>query len=87
METQATDMTYSHWHETGPAPRPRPGVHPQPSPQVRMPASPGIRQPPSDPPRTCPISHNTVRTHLHVIYDKLHVQSRTEATVKFLNRD
>jgi DNA-binding NarL/FixJ family response regulator len=33
------------------------------------------------------ITHNTVRTHLHVIYDKLHVQSRTEATLKFLNRD
>jgi DNA-binding NarL/FixJ family response regulator len=32
------------------------------------------------------ITHNTVRTHLHVIYEKLHVQSRTEATVKFLGR-
>jgi len=32
------------------------------------------------------ITLNTVRTHLHVIYDKLHVQSRTEATVKFLGR-
>jgi DNA-binding NarL/FixJ family response regulator len=29
----------------------------------------------------------TVRTHIHRIYEKLHVQSRTEATVKFLNRD
>ena len=28
METQATDMTYSHWHETGPAPRPRPKSSP-----------------------------------------------------------
>ncbi|HXE42383.1 MAG TPA: response regulator transcription factor [Candidatus Baltobacteraceae bacterium] len=33
------------------------------------------------------ISLATVRTHLHHIYEKLHVQSRTEATVKFLNRD
>lgn len=33
------------------------------------------------------ISLNTVKTHLHVIYDKLHVQSRTEATAKFLRRD
>ena len=32
------------------------------------------------------ISLNTVKTHLHVIYDKLHVQSRTEATAKFLKR-
>ncbi|SRR5581483_1750729 len=29
----------------------------------------------------------TVRTHIHRIYEKLHVQSRTEATVKFLNRN
>lgn len=30
------------------------------------------------------ISVSTVRTHLKHIYEKLHVQSRTEATVKFL---
>jgi DNA-binding NarL/FixJ family response regulator len=33
------------------------------------------------------ISVTTVRTHLKHIYEKLHVQSRTEATVKFLGRD
>jgi DNA-binding NarL/FixJ family response regulator len=33
------------------------------------------------------ISLNTVKTHLHAIYEKLHVQSRTEATIKFLKRD
>ena len=33
------------------------------------------------------ISLSTVRTHLAHIYEKLHVQSRTEATVKFLGRD
>lgn len=33
------------------------------------------------------ISLSTVRTHLTHIYEKLHVQSRTEATVKFLGRD
>lgn len=32
------------------------------------------------------ISLSTVRTHLHTIYGKLHVQSRTEAVVKFLGR-
>lgn len=32
------------------------------------------------------ISLSTVRTHLAHIYEKLHVQSRTEATVKFLGR-
>jgi DNA-binding NarL/FixJ family response regulator len=32
------------------------------------------------------ISMSTVRTHLHHIYEKLHVQSRTEATVRFLER-
>ncbi len=32
------------------------------------------------------ITYTTVRTHLHVIYDKPHVRSRTEAAVKFLNR-
>ena len=33
------------------------------------------------------ISVNTVRTYVHRIYEKLHVQSRTEATVKFLKRN
>jgi DNA-binding NarL/FixJ family response regulator len=32
------------------------------------------------------ISISTVRAHLHAIYGKLHVQSRTEAVVKFLGR-
>jgi DNA-binding NarL/FixJ family response regulator len=32
------------------------------------------------------ISTGTVRTHLHIIYRKLQVQSRTEAVVKYLNR-
>ena len=32
------------------------------------------------------ISSNTVRNHLHEIYHKLHVQSRTEAVLKFLKR-
>lgn len=30
------------------------------------------------------ISLSTVRTHIRAVYDKLHVQSRTEAVVKFL---
>ena len=29
----------------------------------------------------------TVRSHIKHIYDKLHVRSRTEATVKFLQRN
>ena len=33
------------------------------------------------------ISINTLRNHLRTIYDKLHVHSRTEATLKFLQRD
>ncbi len=32
------------------------------------------------------ISLDTVRTHIRHVYEKLHVRSRTEATVKFLNR-
>jgi DNA-binding NarL/FixJ family response regulator len=32
------------------------------------------------------ISTGTVRAHLHTIYGKLHVQTRTEAVVKFLHR-
>lgn len=32
------------------------------------------------------ISASTVRAHLHAIYEKLHVQSRTQAVVKFLER-
>lgn len=32
------------------------------------------------------ISPNTVRNHLHGIYHKLHVQSRTEAVLKYLKR-
>ncbi|HXF10703.1 MAG TPA: response regulator transcription factor [Desulfuromonadaceae bacterium] len=33
------------------------------------------------------IAFHTVRTHLRNIYDKLHVQSRSEAILKFLGRD
>jgi len=33
------------------------------------------------------ITLGTVRSHLHTVYEKLHVQSRTEAVVKFLGRD
>jgi DNA-binding NarL/FixJ family response regulator len=33
------------------------------------------------------VSLNTVRTHATHIYEKLHVQSRTEATVKFLKQE
>lgn len=33
------------------------------------------------------ITLSTVRAHLHAVYEKLHVQSRTEAVVKFLERD
>jgi DNA-binding NarL/FixJ family response regulator len=33
------------------------------------------------------ITLSTVRAHLHTIYEKLHVQSRTQAVVKFLGRD
>ncbi len=32
------------------------------------------------------ITLSTVRAHLHTVYEKLHVQSRTEAVVKFLER-
>jgi len=33
------------------------------------------------------ITLSTVRAHLHTVYEKLHVQSRTEAVVKFLTRE
>jgi DNA-binding NarL/FixJ family response regulator len=36
---------------------------------------------------TLGISIPTVRTHLRHIYDKLHVQCRTEATLKYLGRE
>ncbi len=32
------------------------------------------------------ITIGTVRAHLHKVYEKLHVQTRTEAVVKFLGR-
>jgi DNA-binding NarL/FixJ family response regulator len=33
------------------------------------------------------ITLSTVRAHLHTVYEKLHVQSRTQAVVKFLQKD
>lgn len=33
------------------------------------------------------ITPGTVRVHLHTVYEKLHVSSRTEAVVKFLGRE
>ena len=35
---------------------------------------------------TLGVSLNTVRTYIHRIYEKLHVQSRTQAVLKFLDR-
>jgi DNA-binding NarL/FixJ family response regulator len=32
------------------------------------------------------ISLSTVRAHLHAVYEKLHVHSRTQAVIKFLGR-
>jgi len=32
------------------------------------------------------ITMSTVRTHIHSVYEKLHVQTRTEAVVKYLGR-
>ncbi len=32
------------------------------------------------------ISLNTMKSHQHAIYEKLHVQSRNEATLKYLGR-
>ena len=32
------------------------------------------------------ITLSTVRAHLHTVYEKLHVQSRTQAVVKFLGQ-
>jgi DNA-binding NarL/FixJ family response regulator len=32
------------------------------------------------------ISLSTVRAHLHTVYEKMHVQSRTQAVVKFLGK-
>ena len=32
------------------------------------------------------VTINTLRNHLRAIYEKLHVHSRTEATVKFIGR-
>lgn len=33
------------------------------------------------------ISIGTVKVHLHTVYEKLHVQSRTEAVIKYLDRN
>jgi DNA-binding NarL/FixJ family response regulator len=33
------------------------------------------------------ITLSTVRAHLHTVYEKLHVQSRTEAVVKYLGKE
>ncbi len=33
------------------------------------------------------ITMSTVRTHIHTVYGKLHVQTRTEAVIKFLGHD
>ncbi|MGH7951325.1 MAG: response regulator transcription factor [Limisphaerales bacterium] len=33
------------------------------------------------------VTLSTVRAHLHAVYEKLHVQSRTEAVVKYLGRE
>ena len=32
------------------------------------------------------VSLSTVRSHLHFVYEKLHVQSRTEAVVKYVQQ-
>jgi len=84
MSMQIARKVVAHFHKAPPAPGDLRQLTPRENEILRLLADGCLYKEIAD---RLGISMSTVRTHIHSVYEKLHVQSRTQAVVKFLGRE
>ena len=84
MSMQIARKVVAHFHQVKPAPGAMGELSKRENEVLRLLAKGFLYKEISD---QLDISMSTVRTHIHAVYEKLHVQTRTEAVLKFLGRE